>query len=336
MFFRPKGVLPEEFRKYNAPTVLLLDAPRRSWRSGETGEFKFVVSRFEDDSSDAATLRWELKSGKETLASGVQERLQVSADGVQELLEVKLEMPRRAEAQRLTLKAELVDANGKAQNSWDLWVFPTELLAETSHKVRFSGFDAFRKIYPWAREQTPNPAPVDTDLLVTTRLDQDTLEYLTAGGRVILLEPEPAFACEKTNFRLSSWDGGGPSGTLLDAKHPALRAMPSDGWCDLQFYPVIQGSKTILLNSLPAKIQPLVRCIDRPTRLADRGYLFEVAVGRGKLLVSGFNFARAIDSKDPAGIFLFDRLVRYALGSGFTPEVSLPEEALKVKPSPLR
>jgi hypothetical protein len=46
-------------------------------------------------------------------------------------------------------------------------------------------------------------------------------------------------------------------------------------------------------------------------------------------LVSGFNFARAIDSRDPAGIFLFDQLVRYTLGSDFTPEASLPEEALK-------
>jgi hypothetical protein len=137
---------------------------------------------------------------------------------------------------------------------------------------------------------------------------------------------------EKTNFRLSSWDGGGPSGTILDAKHPALRAMPSDGWCDLQFYPLIQGSKTILLDPLPAKLRPLVRCIDRPTRLADRAYLFEVAVGRGKLLVSGFNFARAIDSNDPAGIFLFDRLVRYALGPDFTPTTSLPEAALKGNP----
>src|SRR6185295_3768089 len=48
MFFRPKGVRPEEFRQWNAPTVLLLDAPRRSWRSGETVDFKFVISRFED------------------------------------------------------------------------------------------------------------------------------------------------------------------------------------------------------------------------------------------------------------------------------------------------
>jgi hypothetical protein len=212
-----------------------------------------------------------------------------------------------------------------------LWVFPTELLAEAAHKVRSSGFDALRKIYPWAPEQTSHLAPADTDLLVTTRLGQDTIEYLKAGGRVFLTEPEPAFTVEKTNFRLSSWDGGGPSGTILDAKHPALRAMPSDGWCDLQFYPLIQGSKTVLLNPLPAKVQPLVRCIDRPTRLADRAYLFEVAVGRGKLLVSGFNFARAIDSRDPAGIFLFDRLVRYALGPDFNPVASLPEEALRGK-----
>ena len=164
---------------------------------------------------------------------------------------------------------------------------------------------------------------------MTTRLGPENIDYLKAGGRVFLLEPEPVFGVEKTNFRLSSWDGGGPSGTILDTRHPALRPMPSDGWCDLQFYPLMQGSKTMLLNSLPAKIRPLVRCIDRPTRLADRAYLIEVAVGRGKLLVSGFNFARAIDSKDPAGLFLFDQLVRYALGPEFTPQASLPEAALK-------
>jgi len=331
MFFRPKGVLPEEFRKYNAPTVLLLDAPRRNWRSGETGELKFVVSRFEDDPSDAASLRWELKRGNETLASGVQERLQVSADGVQELPAIKLEIPQQARAGQLTLTATLVDANGKTENSWNLWVFPTELLAETSHRVRSSGFNALRRIYPWVPEQTPNPTPAETDLLVTTRPGPDTIAYLKAGGRVLLLDPEPAFAVEKTNFRLSSWDGGGPSGTILDAQHPALRAMPSEGWCDLQFYPLIQGSKTVLLDPLPEKVRPLVRCIDRPTRLANRAYLFEASMGRGKLMVSGFNFARAIESKDPAGIFLLDQLVRYALGPDFAPEASLPEETLKGK-----
>ena len=41
MFGQPKGLSAEEFRKFNAPTVLLLDAPRRNWWSGETAELTF-------------------------------------------------------------------------------------------------------------------------------------------------------------------------------------------------------------------------------------------------------------------------------------------------------
>jgi hypothetical protein len=46
-------------------------------------------------------------------------------------------------------------------------------------------------------------------------------------------------------------------------------------------------------------------------------------------MVSGFNFAESIASKDPAGIFLLHRLVDYTLGSEFKPEVAIPEAALK-------
>jgi hypothetical protein len=75
--------------------------------------------------------------------------------------------------------------------------------------------------------------------------------------------------------------------------------------------------------------------------IRNRGFVFafqfEMAVVdlgkriQGKLLVSGFNFARAIESADPAGIFLFDQLVRYGVGPDFNPAASLPAEALKSK-----
>ena len=139
------------------------------------------------------------------------------------------------------------------------------------------------------------------------------------------------FATEPTNYRLSSWDGGGPSGTEIEREHPALRAMPNEGWGDLQFFYLIQGSKTIFLDSLPAKIRPLVRCIDRPQRLSNRAYLFEAAVGRGKLLVSGVNFGRAIEIEDPAATHVLSRLVDYALGPEFVPTEKLPVEFLSAK-----
>jgi hypothetical protein len=331
MFLRPKGVSAAEFRKFNSPTVLMLDIPRRSWRGGETVGFNFAVSRYEDPPSDGATLRWELKRGPETLAAGLQEKLHISDEGLQTLPSLQLAMPNRGLATRLTLSAELVDATGRTQNEWSLWVFPSEMLAEGSHKLRSSGVAAVQKLYPWVPERAPSLTAADAELLITGHLDPAARDYLKSGGRVLLLDPEPDFAVEKTNFRLSSWDGGGPSGTILDTSHPALLGMPSDGWCDLQFYPLIQGSKTIFLNALPGKIHPLVRCIDRPTRLADRAYLFEVTVGKGSLLVSGFNFERAIQSGDPAGVFLLDQLVRYAVGPQFRPAASIPEEALKMR-----
>jgi hypothetical protein len=99
----------------------------------------------------------------------------------------------------------------------------------------------------------------------------------------------------------------------------------------LQFFYLVQGSKTIFLDSLPGKVRPLVRCIDRPQRLSNRAYLFEVAVGRGRLLVSGFNFAKAVEIEDPAATYFLSHLVDYALGPEFAPTEKLPVEFLSAK-----
>ncbi len=329
MFLQPKGVTAERFRQFNAPTVVLLDAPRRNWRAGEQAEIHFAVSRFEDAPSAAASLRWALKRGSDPVAAGVQDNLRIEATGVQQLPPLTIRFPPAGEVQRLTLSVALDDNAGRAENSWDLWVFPEP--AAMDPRVEFRGVDAITNLYP-AVARAPDAPPRDqAELLVTRELTPDALERLERGRRVLLLDPEPVFATEKTNFRLSSWDGGGPSGTLVDQRHPALPAMQTDGWCDLQFYDLIQGSKSVLLDGLPVKVAPLVRCIDRPTRLANRAYLFEANIGRGKLLVSGFNFARGLAKSDPCAVYFLDQLVQYGLRAEFAPSVSLPVEALQQK-----
>jgi beta-galactosidase len=329
MFLRPKGISAKEFRQFNAPTVLLMDTARRSCWAGETVDLKLLVSRFEETPSSGASLHWELKAGNTVLGSDTRRHLRIDSGGVQELTSLTLQIPAQTRAERLTFKAELQDIHGKTENSWDLWAFPHDLVSETTRKIRFtSGTSTLRSTFPQALGDLSDPTPANTDLLITTRLNSNTVEYLNAGGRVMLLEPDPVFTVERTNFRLSSWDGGGPSGTIVERNHASLRAMRSDAWCDLNFYPLLQGSKTVLLDPLPVKIKPLIRCVDRPNRLADRAYLFEAAVGKGKLLVSGLNFSGAIESRDPAGIFLFHRLIQYAVGSEFSPHASLPANAL--------
>jgi hypothetical protein len=332
MFFRPKALAAAEFRRFNAPTVLLLDAPRRSFHAGDTARVTLLASRFEDRSTARAGLRWELRAGKEVVDAGSREDVRVSAEGVQELAQLTLTLPRRPAAEKLTLAADLRDENGTTSNEWNFWVFPAEPLKDRTRKLGVSATAGLPELYPWALRLDSPPRAGECELLVTSRLDAGTVEYLREGGRVLLLAPDQAFPTVPSRFRPAGWDPAqkdGHSGILLQQDHPALRATAAESWCDLQFFPLLEGSQIVLLDEVPAKVRPVVRCIDMPQRFLEKAYLFEVSVGKGKLLTSGFNFKRAIEVKDPASLFLLDQLIRYGLGPEFAPQAALAADYWK-------
>lgn len=332
MFFRPKALGAADFRKCNAPTVLLLDAPRRTFQSGETVHVTLLASRFEDKPTAKAALHWELRAGKEVVAAGLQEGLRVTSEGVQELVPLTLAMPRRRSAEKLTLVVDLLDENGKTSNEWNFWVFPDEPLKDRSRKLGVSATAGLLERYPWAQAQESPPRVGECDFLVTSQFDAGTVAYLQEGGRVLLLAPDQAFPTVPSRFRPAGWDPAqkdGHSGILLQKDHPALRAMATESWCDLQFFTLLEGSKIVLLDEVPAKVQPIVRCIDMPQRFLEKAYLFEVTVGKGRLFTSGFNFKRSMEVNDPAGLFLLDQLIRYGLGSDFAPQAALAADYWK-------
>jgi len=330
MFYRPKAITAADYRKFNSPTVLLIDSDQRNFRCDETVKMTLLVSRYEDQPSDNAAARWQLRAGREVLASHSGSRLRVDSGGPQELMPISFTMPRRPNAEKLTLEAELTDQNGTVANNWNLWLFPQQFLP--AGRLCVTGDGWIRKLYPWADTAGQNLNPADCDLLVTNRLDGDMLSYLRAGGRILLLNPDKVFPSVSVRFRPSGWDPGAVEshlGSIINQQHPAMYNMPNEGWCDLQFHQLIQGGKTVLLDELAIKVKPIVRCIDMPQRFLDKAYLFEVAVGKGRLLVSGFNFTAAIEGDDPAGNYFLDQLVRYALSASFNPDQSLPPDYFK-------
>jgi beta-galactosidase len=163
------------------------------------------------------------------------------------------------------------------------------------------------------------------------------LDCLVVDGRVLLLDPAPVFPTATTRFRPSGWDPGDPAGhvgTIFDPRHPALKAMPSEGWCDLQFYDLVQGGKAILLDQARVPGEPIVRMIDTPQRLTRKALLFETKVGPGRLLVSGFNFAAAVPAGDPAAAYCLDELIRYTMSDEFQPGASVAPETLRAAMEP--
>jgi beta-galactosidase len=324
MFFRPKAVSAAEFSNFNGPTVLLTPQDKRNYLFGQKVEFPIVVSRYEQEPSTTAVLHWELRLGDEILASGKSENLDVPCGEPRLLSTLSFPMPSLSRAQRLRLRVHLEDSQGVAANEWDLWAFPAERIRPGGFAVRGSA---------WLEAQFPASSgkaaaePSAGGLLVTDRWEPRLQNFLEAGGRVLLLDPDPVFPAVKTRYRPSGWDPKDRSthvGTTFDASHPAMQAMPSEGWCDLQFHDLIQGARLIRLDETPVTGEPIVRAIDIPQRLARNAYLFEARVGNGRLLASGFNFATAIPAGDPAAAYLLDGLIRYALSENFQPTGSIP------------
>ncbi len=181
------------------------------------------------------------------------------------------------------------------------------------------------------------------------------LDYLKNGGRVFLLSTG-LFEELETEYRPTYINFAGNNAGTVIRQHPALDAFPHEGFCDVQFYRMLKihgqdgtlrNAKTIVLEEFPVAVDPIIRSIDRYQFMRDKGYLFEIGVGQGKLLVSTLNFFPALnlspasqaatpqtatgveaDFLGPEALFLFDQLVRYALGDEFHPASSITAATL--------
>jgi beta-galactosidase len=330
-FYRQKGISAAEFKKFNAPTVLLMDCAKRSYWLGETAKVSLLVSRYEDAASAKATLSWKLRDSGKVVKSGTKSGLKIKSEGVQPLSEIALKMPASGVARKLTLTAQIDDVNGKVTNSWDFWVFPAHRAA-VSNRVCVAGIERLQKMYPKARAVEPGGS-LNCDLLIAPQLTRAVVDYLESGGKVLLLGPEKALPTVASNYKPYWWLGGpdkdSNAGTVVNTAHPALAGMPKQDWCDLDYYELLTGSHVAVLDDLPGRIEPIIRCIDLPSTMRTKAYLFEVRVGKGKLLVAAMNFNAALDAGDPAAGYLLDCLIRYAMGPKFAPANALDPQFLQ-------
>lgn len=194
-------------------------------------------------------------------------------------------------------------------NDWNFWVYPSQ-----------------KQIW-------------NNDLQLTDTLDQNALDHLQAGGKVLLSLKKGSLSKElggdiaigfSSIFWNTAWTNGQAPhtlGILCDPKHPALQNFPTDFYSDYQWWDAMSHSSAINIGKLSKDIRPLVRVIDDWVTNRSLGLLFEVKVGKGKLLISGIDFHQNMD-KRPAARQLLYSLKQYMLSENFQPSVSLHPELI--------
>lgn len=305
-FMRSKGAITADaWRTFVAPIVPLARLPARTWTGGTEVNVPLEVAHYGPDDLRDAKVSWALsdEEGRE-VASGGRAVSQIQAGGLRPLGTARVALPSVQRAARLEFVVRVEGANTALRQSWPVWVFPKDPSIEPPRNVRLA-----------------------------TQLDQQTVEALEAGARVFLMPGEqPWNASIEGGYATDFWNwpmfnnAPGTLGLLIQNKHPALEAFPTGTHSERQWTRIAQASRPVLLTDLGTPVRPIVQVIDNYARNERLGLVFEVSVGKGRLLVCAANL-RAHTS-DPAARQLLSSLLAYAASERFAPPQTADVERL--------
>jgi GH18 family chitinase len=310
-FWDSKGyVTSDEFRRFAGETVPLARLDRRVFTTAEALEADVEVAHFGPRPLTGARPVWRLvdESGK-AVAHGVLPGRDVPVDNGVALGRVSLRLSKLKAPRRYRL---VVGLDGTPfENDWDLWVYPP-------------------------RMDTAVPAGVT----VVRALDGAAEARLHEGGRVVLLVPPERVrgdALGKVELGFSSifWNTAWTSrqaphtlGVLVDPKHPALAAFPTEDHSNWQWWYLVSRARAMILDGLPKELRPTVQVIDDWFTSRRLGLVFEGRVGRGRLLVTSIDLERDLET-NPVARQMRHSLLRYAASDRFAPPVELSAEAVR-------
>ena len=250
---------------------------------------------------------WRIRNDKgQVLSSGTFDIARLELGNCQILGKVSFSLNNIKEATRLNLEVGLAGHF----NDWNFWVYPAE-----------------------------QPA-LDKSLMLTDRLDARAFARLQAGGKVLLSLRKgtlrEGFGGEvaigfSSIFWNTAWTHGQPPhtlGILCNPKHPALHDFPTAYHSDYQWWDAMTHSGAINVGKLSKDIRPLVRVIDDWVTNRPLALLFEVKVGKGKLLVSGIDFHQDMEQR-PAARQLLYSLGQYMTSEAFNPTISLTAQDIR-------
>lgn len=351
-FDDPHGISPEEFRKFNADTVLLARLPKQIYTAGETARIPVLLSQYMIDPPKTADFSYTLKLGDEVVRCGSLKSVDTKECGLYELCNITMTLPETTSPTKMILDCKLNYCDGsESVNSWEVWVFPC-----IEYPVKLD-------VKSDMKEEYLNRAVLfntGADLTITDKLDDNLFGRLSRGEDVILIyrtdwcrhllhkgmeAPKYSFRHVWERYKGVIWDRGTINGGKDDKELLTKHGFVTDGQINYQYYHLINDSDKITLDDFPVKVKSIVSGIDKAARdrfdaskfelrelMADRmmrnfSYAFSLKVGQGRLLVTGFNFTGANDG-EPATVAMLKALVSYMHSDDFSgDEISV--DALK-------
>jgi hypothetical protein len=304
-FWDEKGYIsPQEYKQFCNQTVPLVRLPKRIFYNTDTLKATIELAHFGAKPLQNVATSWQIKDVKDNvLFKGNFDARDMPIGNGTPLGELNLALKTIQNPQKLTLSVQISDFT----NTWDFWVYPAQKTAI---------------------EDVKEP------LKIVNELDAQIIQYLEEGGSVLLNPTKDSLRAEKggsvgIGFSSIFWNtaytsGQKPTtlGILCNPNHAALREFPTEYHSNWQWWDATSHSNPFFLDGFSKPIAPIVRVIDDWYSNRKLALLFEVKIGKGKLLVSGIDLHTDLNNR-PEAQQLLHSLKKYMVSADFNPSVIL-------------
>jgi hypothetical protein len=347
-FWQPKEITPAELALSAGDSVLVMHESRKETRrcfeAGEQVTFEILASHFGQHPVRDGRFTWRVNTvpANREIARGEREGINIDRFFVGKLCDVTFAVPHLPHATEAQLSVSLKDDQTSMRNHWRIWLLPETKPAEVPSIALYGSDDdddlvnvseVYEQAITWDGSSTP-------DVLVATDVDDKIARYVENGGNLILIASGGDHLI-KTQF-MPRWplsDAINISATIIDTDHFTVAGLPSDGYCDYQYYQLIarpilpapiEGyykgrSEAFNLDLFEQRFEPIVRVFHTE---ANCGYLIEARLGKGRVIGTTFQLAKRI-ADFPEARCLFDRFVRHITSDNFRPSASITGEELQ-------
>lgn len=336
------AIEPERFKLFNGDRVLLAELGNRLFEAATEITIPVSFSNCGEDKKNYADLSYRLTGKHDVVyAGGGLKNMDVSRKGLYSLCKVRVRLPETETSEELQFSVTL--KNGEevyAHNEWRIWSY------KRTKSIAYQEFVSYEK------EGITITDSAEKAFAALEKGEKVCLVYRQAWTRHVcqknMRNPDYALKASWNRFKPVIWDRGTNYGGLCNDTLLNRYGFASGRFYDFNFGILSEDCDKINLDDFPCKTEVLISgtdkscrdrfdaykdCFNLPELMCDRtlrnyAYLFELTVGKGKLLVCGLNLT-GLDKEELSSQCMANCLLRYMESEDFAPKYGTDVQTLK-------
>lgn len=322
-FMDSKGIVkPDRWSQWCNSVVPMAELSSFTYTEGDTISCNNIIANYAPSDSilEGKTMKWAIiRKDKTKMAEG-ESVLTYIKSGVNNIAVTKV-VAKLSESDKAEKVKLLLSVNGtKFRNSYSLWIYP-------------------------ANDYNKRKEILAKGIIIADTLDNATMQKLTAGAKVLLM-PRKEMYKEQTvgglvqtdywNYRMFKTISEnnkkpvspGTLGILVNnTRHPIFNSFPTEKHSNWQWAPICHESHPLVMDKMTEGYRPLIQVIDNVERNHRLGLLFEMSVGKGKVMVCMSDLRETKQYPESRQLML--SILEYMQSQQFAPPTSISPETFK-------